>query len=192
MIRYLIILLVFLFIPLFIVDEAHPLSERCRRAEELYLQGDYRGAAYECERLLQGYNKDEFKVEVSYLLALCYLKLKEPSLAKRYFEYVLNNSSDPLLVNEANIGLANIKETPSLEGPSFFSVQIGSFKYKQNAEKLYNRFKKKRYVVRIIKEKDSRDTVYKVKVGKFELKEDATEFAKELKRAGYPTAVVNY
>lgn len=193
MIRRPILLILFLSVSLLMVDNAEAISRKAALAEKLYLEGDYRGASYECESLLRKYKSGEFRSEVAYLAGLSYLKLNNFTKSKEYFEFVLNNSKDSLLINEAQIGLASIsKISPSIREPSLFSIQIGSFKNKRNAQRLYNRFKRKKYTVRITKEKSGRVVIYKVKIGKFKSRKDAVQFAKKLRRKGYPIAIVAY
>ena len=128
-----------------------------------------------------------------YLAGLSALKLKDASLAKSYFEAVLDNSRDFTLTEEAAIGLDHISGRNGSAGePSSFAVQIGSFKKKGNADRLYRNFKRRKYTVRVIKEKSGRATVYKVKIGAFKRESDASRFAKRLNRQGYETAVVAY
>ena len=183
-----------LFLLVLVAGNAYALSRKCELAEKLYLQGSYRSAVYECESLFREYRKGDLKIEAAYIAGLSYLKLENLPKAKKYFRYVLDKSKDPLLLSEAQIGLDNVskKEASSVDEPSLFSIQMGSFKDKKNANRLYKRFKRRRYTVRITKEKDGRVTIYKVKIGKFKSKEEAAKFAKKLNKEGYQTAIVAY
>lgn len=168
------------------------LSEHCDLAEKLYLQGSYKSAAYECERLFREYKKKIERCEIAYLAGLVYLKLNDFTNARLYFEYILNHSDDSFLIDEAQIGLSNIKDTGSIKEPSFYSIQLGSFKYKWNANRLYKKFKRKKYTVRMVSDKDGKKTVYKVKIGKFKSRDDAVRSARKLRKQGYSTAIVAY
>ncbi|MEE8359526.1 MAG: SPOR domain-containing protein [Candidatus Omnitrophota bacterium] len=190
--RYLLIILVLSF-TLFIAFDAHAISKRGEMAEKLYLQENYSSAAYECERLFRENDVVEFKSEIAYLGGLCYLKLKKFSNAKKFFEYVLNNSGDSLLLSEAQIGIKAVaKGSPSITTPSYFSVQVGSFKAKKNALRLFKRFKRRKYTVRVTDEKDGSVTVYKVKIGRFKTRDAAVKFAKKLRKQGHQTIIVSY
>lgn len=184
----------FLFSSALIADDAIALSRKYELAEKLYLQEDYRSSAYECERLIREYGGSELKNEMSCLAGFCYLKLKDFARAKKYFEYVIANSNDPMLTSEAQAGLvhASQKTDISAKQPSFFSIQVGSFRLKRNAERLYNRFKRRKYTVRMIEEKEGSVTVYKVKLGKFKTKHAAGDFAKKMRKIGYQTTIVAY
>lgn len=176
-----------------VVCNAYALSDKGNLAEKLYLQGDYRTALYECERLLGKYRMSEFGNEVMYLAGLCSLKLNNINKAKEYFVSVLNSTTNRLLASEAHRGLDYIsKKASKSKGPSLFSVQVGSFKHKRNAQRLYNRFKRRRYTVRIIEEKSGSVTVYKIKIGRFKSKKGALHFSKRLSKKGYPTAITPY
>jgi len=71
----------------------------------------------------------------------------------------------------------------------FYSIQLGVFKKKENAKKLYRRFKKKKYSAFIDKSKVNGRSIYKVKIGKFKTEKSAEKFAKKLKRQGYETKI---
>lgn len=55
---------------------------------------------------------------------------------------------------------------------SFFTVQIGSFSQKENAEKLFSQMNKKKYDVFI----DYKDGMYKVRIGRYKTKDEAVRF----------------
>lgn len=185
-------LLIF-FISLCMVKDAQAFNRRCELAEELYLKGNYRSAAYECEKLFREYKAGQVRSEAAYIAGLSYLRLNNFSKSKRYFLFVLDNSNDPILTNEAQVGLINIsKKSPLIKEPSSFSIQMGSFKDKRNADRLYKRFKRRRYTVRITEERDGKVIIYKVKIGRFKSRKDAVKFAKKLRKRGYQTAIVAY
>ena len=176
-----------------ITFDVYAMSKRGKLAEKLYLQENYSSAAYECERLFRENDVVEFKSEIAYLGGLCYLKLKKFSNAKKSFEYVLNNSGDSLLLSEAQIGIKAVaQKSPLITTPSHFSVQVGSFKDKKNAVRLFKRFKRRRYTVRVTDEKDGGVTIYKVKIGRFNTRDAAVKFAKKLRRQGYQTVIASY
>ena len=137
MIKSISILILFLSLSLLFISDAYPISKKLELAEKLYLQGDYSSAAYECERLLREHKVGDFRNDVAYLAGLSYFKLNDFSKSAKYFETVLNNSNDPLLVHEAQIGLENIlAKSAKTRKPSLFSIQVGCFKHRRNAERL--------------------------------------------------------
>ena len=99
------------------------LDRRCETAEKFYLNGDYKNAAHESERLFKVYKTDAIRDQAAYIAALSYLKLDNYPQAREYFIFIINSSGDPYLVSEAEIGLTNMSKTPTpAEKSSFFSV----------------------------------------------------------------------
>jgi tetratricopeptide (TPR) repeat protein len=184
---------VLLLLSLIFPEDSGAVSRKALLAEKLYLQGNYQSAAYECERLFRENNVMNFKCEVAHLAALSYLKLGDHDKAKRYFEFVTNNSGDAELAGEAETCLSYIALKAKVAAePSYYAVQVGSFKNKKNAVRLFNRFKRRKYTVRITEDKDGVVTIYKVKIGRFKTKDGAVRFSKKLRKLGYQTAIVAY
>jgi len=176
-----------------LISEAGAINRKGLLVEKLYLQESYRSAAYECERLFKEERDGAFKNEIAYLAGLTYLKLKNFPKARKFFGYVLNNSNDSLLLSEAQAGLDNAsKHSPPENEPAYFSVQVGSFKSKKNAVRLYRRFKRRKYTVRVTEEKDGRVTIYKVKIGRFKTRSSCVSFARKLRKMGYQTVIADY
>jgi len=71
------------------------------------------------------------------------------------------------------------KKTHSVVKEEYFTVQIGSFKSAENADKMMDDFKKKRYDVYKVTEKE----LIKVRIGKFKTEEDANAFLKVFQKA---------
>jgi len=172
---------------------AYAFSDRCAAAERMYLAGDYNGAVSECERLACATGDSKLRNEAIYLAGLCYVKLRDYARAKECFGLVIDYSKDSMLVREAEGALTSMPNIEaSAEAPQFYCVQVGCFSNIGNAQRLYERFRRKRYSARVIEETSGEETVYKVKIGRFASEPDAAEFAKKLDRMGYPTAVVAY
>lgn len=55
---------------------------------------------------------------------------------------------------------------------SFFTIQIGSFSQKENADKLFSQMNKKKYDVFI----DFKDGMYKVRIGRYKTRDEASRF----------------
>ncbi len=187
-----------LFIALVLIssgDSAWALSKQCEKAERSYLMGDYKKAANECERLLKKYRSGQKRDEAANIAALSYLKLLDYAKARKYFTLIVNKSRNKELVREAEIGLANMSvagSLPTAEEPSFYSVQVGCFQDKKNADRLYRKFKRRKYTVRVIEVQDGWRTMYKVKIGRFKTRKAAITFTKKLKRTGYEGAIVAF
>ena len=187
-----------LFITLALVsgaDNAWALNRKCEQAEKFYLRGEYKKAAGECEKLLKKYRSGQKRDEAAHIAALSYLKLQNYAKAREYFTLIVKRSRDKELVREAEIGLTNMSaggSLPSAVGPSFYSVQVGCFQDKKNADRLYRRFKRRKYTVRIIEQRDGWRTMYKVKIGRFNTRKAAITFTRKLKKSGYEGAIVAF
>lgn len=70
----------------------------------------------------------------------------------------------------------------------YFSVQVGSFKSRSNAQKLASKLSVKGYEARAEMPPAS-DRLYRVKVGRLHSNEEAERLAAKLKREGYPTRI---
>jgi tetratricopeptide (TPR) repeat protein len=70
-----------------------------------------------------------------------------------------------------------------------FSVQVGSFKSRSNAERLKSKLSAKRYDARIESPTAASEGLYRVKVGRLSSGSEAERLAAKLKREGYPTRV---
>jgi cell division protein FtsN len=77
----------------------------------------------------------------------------------------------------------------SVKGGGYFSVQVGSFKKRTNAQRLSEKLLKKNYESRVDSPEDTGGRLYRVKVGRFVSLQDAGDLELKLKREGYPTRI---
>lgn len=63
---------------------------------------------------------------------------------------------------------------------SYFSIQVGAFSKKRNAEKLASKLKKKGYSVAIVAPSPGKSSLYKVRIGKFKTRSAALKAARRL------------
>lgn len=84
------------------------------------------------------------------------------------------------------LGICLLKEASGYAG-SYFSVQVGCFGNKTNAEKLRIRLVNKGYQAYILQLPG--DGLYRVRVGKLSSRSEAGLLERRLKAAGYPTKV---
>ena len=76
-----------------------------------------------------------------------------------------------------------VAKPPKRKGPRMYSVQIGAFKNRKDAEAVQQKFKGKGYSAYLLRTKTKdRKTVYKVRIGKFKKKKDAELLALKLKK----------
>ncbi len=171
----------------------YAISNKLNKAEKLYLEEDYKGAATECDRVLSRLKSGSLVYDAAYLAGLSYMQLKEHKKAREYLDFVYSNTKDESLKNEVAQAIKGLpKKTVSTKEPTLFSIQVGSFKNWNNAKKLYRKFKKKRYTVRIVKDTGSKGIVYKIKIGRFKSRLEAKRFAAKLKTQGSETSIVAY
>ena len=219
------------------------------------LEGDYKQAIAEGEKLIAQYGHDPKSDELYYILGLSYLKdgnylrasdifeiiLKEfaesrfkeeakLSLADTYYlrlnyagaedkykEIISNNSSTKLRsllyyrimqcalksgnTQEAKLYLDKIKQEfplspeiqtnkePTYLADIYYTVQVGSFSNKINAQNLTQKLIQKSYPA-YIEEVNAQDNVtYRVRVGKFSLRQEANDLEGKLLQEGYPTKI---
>ena len=193
MIKYLVLIVLFFTTAFFTASNAEAFNKKIISAERSYLEGNYKNAVKECEKLFYSKGSCEIKSESAYLAGLSYLKLGDLKKARGFFEHTVDNSSNEILISEAELALSFIYEKNTVpEDPDFFCVQVGSFKSKRNAERLYRKFKRNKFTVRIVNEKNGKRSAYKIKIGKFKIKKEALKFAEKLKKWGHPTTIVAY
>lgn len=136
--------------------------------DSYFLEGDMREAIRSYEDLLKKYPDDKNIIVVRNRLEDCrHAKgraIKEPFLPPK-----TSNSNSTRTVS--------------------FSVQVGYFKTKSNAERLARRLARKNYDSYVDTSSDSRDTFYRVKVGRAASKDEAQKLALKLKTLGYSTKI---
>jgi len=94
----------------------------------------------------------------------------------------------PAVSSSAQIPAA--RKTPSPDrGTGTYSVQVGSFKNKRNADKLAKRLASRGYESYVAIPVFSSDKFYRVKVGKFGSRDEASRTASRLESKGYRTSI---
>lgn len=74
------------------------------------------------------------------------------------------------------------KDASYAQKASYFSIQIGAFSRRRNAENLANRLRKKGYSVSIVSPSPGKSSLYKVRVGRFKTRSAALKAAKRLSK----------
>ena len=70
-----------------------------------------------------------------------------------------------------------------------FSIQVGAFSKRENAERLSENLRKKGYDVFVEKSYENDKLIYRVKVGRFDTKKGAEEEAVKLKKEGFSVKI---
>ena len=167
-----------------------------------FLEGKYPEAISSYNSALDSYSDHKNAPIAYYKLGSAYHKLGSPDKAKEYFDKA--KSSSPLSFESRTIP----KDPGSLSGPitavksffrpgsseessagSYFYVQAGYFKSRNNAERLTEKLKRKGYDSYLSAQIESGATFYRVKIGLFNTQSEAQSMADKLKYDGYKTKV---
>ena len=73
--------------------------------------------------------------------------------------------------------------------PRYFTVQVGAFHSKGNAQSLSRNLKEKGFSAYIEETKSGAETLYRVRVGKWDTSSEARYVARKLRDRGFPTRV---
>lgn len=172
-------------------------------ANKFYLKENYNSAFSRCTSILTKHRRSSLKDDANYLAGLCLLKLGRYSEAREYFNNVINQRSKSPLREDAYLSLADTylleknltkaqKHKKKLKESGYYTVQLGSFKKRSNASKLYRKFKKRGYSAYIIESKENGKKLYKVRIGKFKSSSKAKAFVAKLKREGYRPQITEW
>ena len=180
--------------------------------------GNYLRASDIFEIILKEFAESRFKEEAKLSLAdTYYLRLNYAGAEDKYKEIISNNSSTKLRsllyyrimqcalksgnTQEAKLYLDKIKQEfplsaeiqtnkePTYLADIYYTVQVGSFSNKINAQNLAQKLIEKSYPA-YIEEVNAQDNVtYRVRVGKFSLRQEANDLEGKLLQEGYPTKI---
>lgn len=151
-------------------------------ADSYYLEGNYDEAFGSYRKFLLDYPASNSASIANLKLGLCARKKGRWDEAKYYFQKV--QAEYPLSMEA--------KRATELfyEQETYFSVQVGSFQNKDNANALEAELIKKGYDAYIISPQDKGDNFYRVRVGRFSARSEAEFNEDNLKREGFPTKIV--
>lgn len=107
--------------------------------------------------------------------------------ASRSYNELLNRfpNDNNIAVVRSRIAESNRKPKSEDRPLNPFSVQVGSFKSKSNAQRLVQKLSRQGYEAYLAFPADAGDRLYRVRVGKLKSKVEASALAAKLKRAGY-------
>lgn len=127
-----------------------------------------------------------------------YLLAGDTDSAAKIYNKILNQFGDDKNIAVVHSRLAGYcgkaasaeKAAPPISRTSgYFSVQVGSFKNRSNAERLAHKLHRAGYDSYMEMPLGPYDKLYRVKVEKYRSKEEATRLAARLKRSGYSTKI---
>lgn len=168
-------------------------SRRTIKAKAHYLRGlcllklgEYAQAREHFETILRCFANSGFADDASFSMADSYLLAQEyPEAEKRYAEF-LRRFSTSELVPFAHKQLESCKKAIPVEN-SYFSVQLGCFNNKINAEKLRDKLVNlgfQAYILDLYA-----NNLYYVRVGRLSTRLEAEGLEQRLKNEGYATKV---
>jgi tetratricopeptide (TPR) repeat protein len=150
-------------------------------ADAYYVETQYESAIKRYDYILNKYRKIPDEANITYKLAQCYYRLGQWSKAKSYFKNTRNKYPESF---EAEISREILDKNYF-----YYTVQVGSFGNKANADKLLVRLKRKRYPAYLDATKDEFNTFYRVRVGRFSEINEAKRYEDRLKKDGLPTKI---
>ena len=167
--------------------------------DAFFLEGRYAESISSYNDALSNFPDHKNAPTCYYKIGSAYHRLGSEEKAKEYFDKVKNCSPlsfesrmipEDLGSSPAAIGGAVnsfFKPGPSEESDagSYFYVQAGYFKSRNNAEGLTEKLKRKGYDSYLAAQIKNNSTFYKVKVGRFKTRSEAEAQAKKLKSDGY-------
>ncbi len=146
-----------------------------------FLRGDIDKALGVYNNILEKFPDSTFLSIVLSRLGECYQKQGEWAKARHCYER---------LTKEYPLSIEAGKVNDILKSDEFvFTVQVGSFRDKKNAERLKSALINKGYDAFIVKGSTGQTNLYRVRVGKFNTRVSAESLERQIKDEGLPTAI---
>jgi tetratricopeptide (TPR) repeat protein len=149
-------------------------------ADSYFFRGDLQKAKKGYLELSLDKGASRLKASAYYRLSECEAKLGNTESAK---DYLAKLKQEFPLNMEAGL------ETCSLAPDFFYSVQVGSFLSKANAENLARQLERKGYSAYIEEGTSQGSAIYRVRSGKLATRQEAVKLESQLSGEGYPTKV---
>ncbi len=156
--------------------------------DSYFLEGRYDEAAKNYNQTIADFPNDKNLSPVYRKIADCDKRTGPGGKAEEYQGEPAGERSGP----ETNIVTRSNfmpPEIPRSEQASSFSVQVGSFKNKRNAESLSAKLHKIGYESFVEIPTGAGDKLHRVKVGRFNSRQEAEEMASRLKESGYKVKI---
>jgi tetratricopeptide (TPR) repeat protein len=166
-----------------------------------FLEGKYAESISGYNDALTNFPDHKNAAIVYYKIGSAYHKLGSEEKAKEYFDKVKNGSplsfESRMIPNDLKPSSATgttksyfrFDASKESDMGSYFYVQAGYFKSRNNAEGLTEKLKRKGYNSYLATQIKNNTTFYKVKVGRFNTRSEAEAEAAKLKSDGYKTRV---
>lgn len=159
--------------------------------DSYFLEGSMEPAIKSYEEVLSRFPDDKNVVSVYYKLGNSYKNRGYVDKSEYYYDKVRNLY--PLSFEARMISggpYRNINVRTDVPGGEVFSVQVGSFKNRANAERMARKLYNSGYDSFMEISPGARGNLYRVKVGKYKSKKEADAVAVRLRNQGYSTKVI--
>jgi TolA-binding protein len=161
------------------------------RKNFLFISDNYPGSAIKPEIILgiaEYYKKVIGDFSGNGYSSIAYLKLGESQRKQGKWNEAQESFSIVVRDYPFSLEAETAKEYLQKEEP-FYTIQIGVFSKKENAQRLAKILKEKRYDASLEKSYKKDRLVYKVNIGHFNTKEQAEEEASQLRKEGFSAIV---
>lgn len=148
----------------------------------------YQNAIISLTELLRKYPDTSLHDEVMFWLGVSYMSTGKEEEGISILKD-LRKTYPKSVWSERALTIIPSKDTPE-KTEEYYTVQVGSYRNKNNADNYANEIRTKGYDVQIIEALVKGNTYYRVWVGKFTTMEQAKTFSKELESAGIKGNVV--
>lgn len=167
--------------------------------DSYFLTGDYAAAEGNYKQILKDSPKTTVRPLVYYRLSQCAAKTGDTQAAADYLNKLRLDAPLSLEVKSEPALAAPAAKTPAASETAagsaeplpeiYYTVQVGNFTRKSNAENLKNKLVQKGYPAYMEESSIRGKRSYCVRVGKTQQRKEALELEKKLSRAGYPTKI---
>lgn len=156
----------------------------CRLGQFYYVEGDFEKARQHFSFLSRNYPNSPLKDDAQYLYCLCIMAQGKIDSAKLFLNTLINKSPRSQFVDLAILDLENLKgifdntqEFPKHSQKRYYTIELGRFQNRNNAERVVKELEKKYSFVSIGEKKYNGTLYYLVLLGKFQTEMDAEKFA---------------
>ena len=155
-----------------------------------FLNGDYKVAILEGEKLLANSKNAQGLDELYYFLGLSYLKDGNYLRASDICEIILNEFKNSRFSEGAKrLNQVALENSSTIAQSNYYTVQVGSFANSANARSLLQKLTQNGYPAFLEESGEGSDKMYRVKAGKLPTREEALKLQDKLAQEGYPTKI---
>jgi TolA-binding protein len=154
---------------------------------------DYQDAATSYRSLIKSMPHSNWVGSAYLLLAKSLQNLGKLEEAKKSYQKVINDYHQSIEAQQAqrcldSLSLADSKAAGATDASptqttSYFTIQVGAFSKKPNADSLAERLRRKGYSVNIARPIPGKSRLYRVRIGKFKTKSAASNAARRLSKS---------